>query len=223
MESVLVLRDRLYPRIVQALVGAQVKRVGLVGVVVPAIVGALISLVGAIWSSAWGADAATLAMLAFAQIYPVSVGMCAVAVLSGDSIVELQAATPTGFRAVQTVRAALLLFGGAAGALAMFVPLEALGLVYADRGWVGAVTPVVGAMIMVLVAYTAMAAAESARAASLVVVATWLFFALFWDPNVISLVAQRGAPLLVALALAAGAWKALGVPGFAQSKKGEGR
>lgn len=223
MESVLVLRDRLYPRIVPALVGAQVKRVGLVGVVVPMIVGALIPLVGAIWSSAWGTDAATLAMLAFVQFYAVAVGMCAVTAFTGDPLVEVQAAMPVEFRAVQTVRAVLLLAGGAVGALAMFVPLETLGLVYADRGWIGAVTPVAGAMIMVLVAYAAVAAAESARAASLVVVATWLFFALFWDPNVISLVAQRGAPSLVALALAAGAWKALGVPGFAQSKKGEGR
>lgn len=223
MESVLVHRGRMYPRIVPALVGAQFNRAGVVAVVVPVAVGALIALVGAIWSFAAGVVSAALAMFAISQLYPVSAGMCAVAVLAGDPLVEVQAASPVGFRAAQTVRVALLLVGCAAGALAMFVPLEALGLVYADRGWVGVVTPVVGAMIMVLASFAAVTATGSARTASLVAVALWLFFALFWDPNVVPLAAQRGVPLLAALSFAAGAWRALGVPGFAQSKRREGR
>lgn len=208
---------------VRALAGAQVRRVRAVGIAVPLAAGAAVALVGACWACAAGTVPATMAMLALTQAYPLTVGVCAVSVLSGDPLVELQAASPVEFRTVQTLRAALLLAAGMAGALLMFVPLEALGLVYRDIGWAGAVTPMGGAALMVLAAYVAAALAGSPRNASLAVVATWLFFALVWDPSVPMLALQRGLPLLVLLAADACVWRALSSPEYAWSRLGGAR
>lgn len=216
-------RGRLGGSAIRALVGAQVRRVRALGVVVPLVAGALIAFVGACWAHVAGTASATMAMLAFMQAYPLTVGVCAVAVLAGDPLVEVQAASPVEFRAVQTLRAAVLLAAGAAGAALMFVPLEALGIVYRDIGWAGAFTPVGGAVLMVLTAYAAVALAGSSRNATLLVVAVWLFFALVWDPNVPQLALQRGLPLLVLLAAGAGVWRALGAPEYAWSRLGGAR
>ena len=105
----------------------------------------------------------------------------------------------------------------------MFAPLEALGVVYRDVGWMGLVTPVGGAALMVLAAYVAAALAGSSRNASLAVVAVWLFFALVWDPNVPLLALQRGLPLLALLAAAACVWRALSAPEYAWRKLGGAR
>lgn len=207
----------------RALVGAQLRRVLVVGIVVPLAVGAAIALVGACWAYAAGAEPATMAMIAFTQAYPLTVGVCAVAVLAGDPLVEVQAALPVEFRCVQTLRAGLLLAAGMAGALLMFAPLEVLGLVYRDIGWAGALTPVGGAALMVLAAYVAVTVAGSSRSASLAVVAIWLFFALVWDPNMPMLALQRGLPLAVLLAAGAGVWRALGSPEYAWRKLGGAR
>lgn len=207
----------------RALVAAQARRVLGVGVVVPLAVGVCIAVVGACWTRAAGTSSATMAMLAFTQVYPLTVGVCAVAVFTGDPLVELQGAFPVEFRAVQTLRAAILLAASAVGALAMFAPLEALGIVYRDIGWAGVLTPVGGAALMVLAAYAAAALAGSSRNASLAVVAVWLFFALVWDPNVPLLALQRGVPLLVLLAAAACVWRALGAPEYAWRRLGGAR
>lgn len=204
----------------RALVAAQVRRVRAVGIVLPLAVGAAIALVGACWACAAGVAPATMAMLAFMQAYSLAVGVCAVAVLAGDLLVEVQAASPVEFRCVQTLRAGLLLAAGMAGALLMFAPLEALGIVYRDIGWAGGVTPVGGAALMVLAAYVAVAVAGSSRSASLAVVAIWLFFALVWDPNMPQLALQRGLPLAVLLAAGAGVWRALGSPEYTWRKLG---
>ena len=105
----------------------------------------------------------------------------------------------------------------------MFVPLQALGIVYRDIGWAGALTPVGGAALMVLTAYVAAALTGSSRNASLAVVAVWLFFALVWAPNVPLLALQRGLPLLALLAAAACVWRALGAPEYAWRKLGGAR
>lgn len=207
----------------RALAGAQMRRVRGAGIVVPLATGALIALVGACWACAAGKVPAAMGMLAVSQAYPLAVGVCAATVLTGDPLVEVQTASPTEFRAVQTLRAALLLAAGMAGALLMFAPLEALGLVYRDIGWAGAVTPVGGAALMVLAAFSAAALAGSSRGASLVVVAAWLFFALVWDPNVLQLALQRGLPLLVLLAIGACVWHALGSPEYAWRMIGRAR
>lgn len=215
--------DRLTGSGRRALAGAQVRRVFAAGIVVPLAVGAAVALVGACWAYAAGAEPATMAMIAFTQAYPLTVGVCAVAVLEGDPLVEVQTASPVEFRCVQTLRAGLLLAAGMAGALLMFAPLEAQGLVYGDIGWVGVVTPMGGAVLMVLAAYVAAAVAGSSRNASLAVVATWLFFALVWDPNMPMLALQRGLPLAVLLAAGAGVWRALGSPEYAWRKLGGAR
>lgn len=216
-------KGRSTGRAVRALVAAQARRVRAVGIVAPLVVGTCVAVVGACWASAAGAPSATMAMLALTQVYPLTVGVCAVAVFTGDPLVELQEAFPVEFRAVQTLRAAILLAASAAGALAMFAPLEAFGIMYRDIGWAGALTPVGGAALMVLAAYAAAALAGSSRNASLAVVATWLFFALVWDPNVTMLALQRGVPLLVLLAAAACVWRALGAPEYAWRKLGGAR
>lgn len=214
---------RLTGPAVRALVAAQARRVRAVGVVVPVAAGACIAAAGACWAHAAGASSATMATLALTQVYPLTVGVCAVAVLAGDPLVEVQAASPVEYRAVQTLRAVILLAAGAVGALVMFVPLQALGIVYRDIGWAGALTPVGGAALMVLTAYVAAALTGSSRNASLAVVAVWLFFALVWDPNVPLLALQRGLPLLALLAAAACVWRALGAPEYAWRKLGGAR
>ena len=206
-----------------AFAGAQARRIGFVGIAAPLAAGALIALAGACWLHAAGKESATLAMMVLMQAYPLVVGVCAVSALTGDSLVEVQAALPVEFRAVQTLRAGMVLVGAAAGAFAMYAPLDAMGIVYRDIGWAGAVTPVGGAALMVLVAYAASALAGAAKGATLVAVAAWLFFALIWDPNVAPLVAQRGVPLLVMLAASACVWCALGAPEYAWRKMGGAR
>ena len=116
----------------RALAAAQTWRVRAVGIVVPVAVGACIAAVGACWVLAAGAMAATHAMLAFTQAYPLAVGVCAVAVFTGDPLVEVQAATPAEFRAVQTLRAAVLLVAAVAGGFALFAPLHLAGAIYGD-------------------------------------------------------------------------------------------
>ena len=125
-------------------------------------------------------------MLGIMPLYAAAAGMCAAAVFTGDALVELHASTPTEFRAVQTMRAAVLLVAAAAGGFALFAPLHLAGAIYGDAGWVGALSPAGGAALMVLVAYAA-ALSGSTRATTLVVMLVWLFFALIWDPNTASM------------------------------------
>ena len=206
-----------------ALLDAQARRVRVVGIAVPLATAVLIAIAGSCWALAAGPASAALAMLGIMPLYAAAAGMCAAAVFTGDALVELHASTPTEFRAVQTLRGAIVLAAAAVGALVMFVPLEALGLVYRDIGWAGAITPVGGATLMVLAAYAAAALAGSSRSAALVVVAVWLFFALVWDPNVPQLVLQRGLPLLVLCLLCACVWRALGASEYAWRKLGGAR
>ncbi len=188
----------------RALVGAQLRRVLVVGIVVPLAVGAVIALVGACWAYAAGAEPATMAMIAFTQAYPLTVGVCAVAVLAGDPLVEVQAALPVEFRCVQTLRAGLLLAAGMAGALLMFAPLEVLGLVYRDIGWAGALTPVGGAALMVLAAYVAVTVAGSSRSASL---AWWRFGCSSRSFGIRTCRARPSARAAVARAARGGRWR----------------
>lgn len=205
-----------------ALLGAQVRRVRVVGIAVPLTTAALIALAGSCWALAAGTASASLAMLVLMPLCAAAAGLCAAAVFTGDALVELHASTPAGFRAVQTMRAAVLLVAAAAGGFALFAPLHLLGVVYNDAGWASALSPAGGAVIMVLVAYAA-ALAGSGRSATLVVALVWLFFALIWDPNMAPLALQRGVPLLVLLAVGTCAWHALGSPEYAWKKLGGAR
>ena len=194
-----------------ALLDAQARRVRVVGIAVSC------------WALAAGPASAALAMLGIMPLYAAAAGMCAAAVFTGDALVELHASTPTEFRAVQTLRAAVLLVAAVAGGFALFAPLHLAGAIYGDAGWVGALSPAGGAALMVLVAYAA-ALSGSTRATTLVVMLVWLFFALIWDPNTASMPAlQRGLPLLVLLAVGACAWRALGSPERVWRKLGGAR
>ena len=206
-----------------ALLDAQARRVRVVGIAVPLATAALVAIAGSCWALAAGPASAALAMLGIMPLYAAAAGMCAAAVFTGDSLVELHASTPTEFRAVQTLRAAVLLVAAVAGGFALFAPLHLAGAIYGDAGWVGALSPAGGAALMVLVAYAA-ALSGSTRATTLVVMLVWLFFALIWDPNTASMPAlQRGLPLLVLLAVGACAWRALGSPERVWRKLGGAR
>ena len=196
-----------------ALLDAQARRVRVVGIAVPLATAALVAIAGSCWALAAGPASAALAMLGIMPLYAAAAGMCAAAVFTGDALVELHASTPTEFRAVQTLRAAVLLVA----------PVHLAGAIYGDAGWVGALSPAGGAALMVLVAYAA-ALSGSTRATTLVVMLVWLFFALIWDPNTASMPAlQRGLPLLVLLAVGACAWRALGSPERVWRKLGGAR
>ena len=199
-----------------ALLDAQARRVRVVGIAVPLATAALVAIAGSCWALAAGPASAALAMLGIMPLYAAAAGMCAAAVFTGDALVELHASTPTEFRAVQTLRAAVLLVAAVAGGFALFAPLHLAGAIYGDAGWVGALSPAGGAALMAL--------SGSTRATTLVVMLVWLFFALIWDPNTASMPAlQRGLPLLVLLAVGACAWRALGSPERVWRKLGGAR
>ena len=97
-----------------ALLDAQARRVRVVGIAVPLATAALVAIAGSCWALAAGPASAALAMLGIMPLYAAAAGMCAAAVFTGDALVELHASTPTEFRAVQTLRAAVLLVAYAA-------------------------------------------------------------------------------------------------------------
>ena len=211
--------NRMLPRIAPALAAAQLMRVRSAGVAFPVALGALIALAGAAASAVAGVPWTRVASVAFMPLYSLAVGMGAVALLSGDALVELHGSTPIGVRVVWTTRLALLALAAAAGALVMFAPLHALGVVYGDIGWASALSPVGGAVALALAAYAAVAVLESPRAAAFCVVFAWMALSFFWDPNLAGdLVLQRAVPLALALAAAGGAWLLLGSPERACAK-----
>ena len=127
-----------------ALLDAQARRVRVVGIAVPLATAALVAIAGSCWALAAGPASAALAMLGIMPLYAAAAGMCAAAVFTGDALVELHASTPTEFRAVQTLRAAVLLVAAVAGGFALFAPLHLAGAIYGDAGWVGALSPAGG-------------------------------------------------------------------------------
>lgn len=211
--------NRILPRMAPALAAAQLMRVRSAGVAFPVALGALIALAGAAASAVAGVPWTRVASVAFMPLYSLAVGMGAVALLSGDALVELHGSTPVGVRAAWTMRLVLLALAAAVGALVMFAPLHALGVVYGDIGWASALSPVGGVVTLALAAYAAVAVLESPRAAAFFVVFAWVALSFFWDPNLAGdPVLQRAVPMAVALAVAAGAWLLLGNPERACAK-----
>lgn len=202
--------SRLPLRLLLPLLRAQLHRIGMVAGVIPLVVGLALAAIGAMWLNGAGKMPATVAMTAFAPLYPVVAGMCAVSVFTGDPLIELQSSTPVGFRAVQAARLGAVLAGSALGAFAMFAPLHMLGVYPQDGGWISSLSPVGGAVVLVLLAYAVATASGTARVTTFAVVAAWLFFALVWDPNMVTLGTQRGIPLLVVALASAVAWFLLG-------------
>ena len=130
-----------------ALLDAQARRVRVVGIAVPLATAVLIAIAGSCWALAAGPASAALAMLGIMPLYAAAAGMCAAAVFTGDTLVELHASTPMEFRTVQTMRAAVLLVAAAVGGFALFASLHLAGAIYGDAGWVGALSPAGGAAL----------------------------------------------------------------------------
>ena len=120
-----------------ALLDAQARRVRVVGIAVPLATAVLIAIAGSCWALAAGPASAALAMLGIMPLYAAAAGMCAAAVFTGDTLVELHASTPMEFRTVQTMRAAVLLVAAAVGGFALFASLHLAGAIYGDAGFAG--------------------------------------------------------------------------------------
>lgn len=193
-----------------SLAAAQVRRCGTVALVVPLGMGALVSIAGVALAQFAGRDMASLAMTLIVQLYPVSVGACAVVALGDDPLVELQESMPVGFRTVQLARLAVVLAGGVSGACLLFAALHTAGVFPNDIGWLSIISPVGGAVIVALAAYAAVSLAGSVRTATMAVIAVMIFLTIFWDIQVPNPLDQRQGPLLVALAAAVVAWFAAG-------------
>lgn len=202
--------SRLQPRRALSLAAAQVHRSKAVMLAVPLGTSALVSIAGVVLAHLAGREAASLAMMLIVQLYPISVGACAVVALGDDLLAELQESTFVGFRAVQLARLAVMLAGGVIGACLLFAVLHAFGVFPNDIGWLSALSPVGGAAIVVLVAYTAVSLTGSVRSAIMAVIAVMIFLTLFWDLQVPNPIDQRQGPLLVACTAAAIAWFASG-------------
>lgn len=193
-----------------AAIRAQGRRNGLIVLAGPIIAGGAVALAGWFAAEAWPLAQAMTLVNWLAQVFVIGVGVCAVVALTGDPLAELHESTPTGFRAVQLLRAALVTFCGLIGAALMFFPLHALRVWPRDEGWTSVASPAGAVIIVVVVALLASAFARTASATTIAVVVAWMFLAMLWDPYVLPLLQQRGLPLAVAAALAVAAWYRLG-------------
>lgn len=205
--------ERFYSTIAPALAWAQMRHVCLVAVGIPLVVGLLVGVGGVFLAQLAGEQMAAVVMTLVVQLYPVSVGACAVVALCDDPLVELQESTPVGFRTVQLMRLAAVLAGGIVGACILFAPLHIAGVFPNDAGALSLLNPAGGAVVVALAAYAAASFTGSARTATMAVIAVLLFLTLFWDLQIPDPVAQRQMPLIVACAAAAIAWLASGRPG----------
>lgn len=195
----------------RALLGVQLRRMGVSKVALPLAVGLAIAAVGAMLTTFMGAHWAATLLIVLMPLYTLTVALVAIGLLAGDPLVELQGSTPTSIRSVQTARAVLLALLGAAGGLVMFVPLHLLGVVYGDVGWASAVSPVVGAVVYVLLVYALAATVDNPRSVTFFIMIAWMALTFFWDTNLLRDPAlQRGVPLALVSVMAVGAWLALG-------------
>ncbi|WP_139653028.1 hypothetical protein [Raoultibacter phocaeensis] len=197
---------RLRLKAAAQIIGAQMHRVGFVAVAIPLVVASIIGFGGMLAARLAGAQMAEVVMMLLVQLYPVSVGACAVAALGEDELIELQESMPVGFRTVQLARLGIVVLGGAAGALIVYAPLHAVGIFPNDVGPLSVLTPAGGAVVVTLVAYAAVSVAGSVRTATMAVIAVLVCLTLFWDWQVPDPVTQRQGPLLIAGAAAGISW-----------------
>lgn len=193
-----------------SIVRAQVSRYGMGLLAVPLVGGLIGALAGWFAASTWPSAQAMALVTWLEQIFVICVGVIAAVVLTGDELVELHEASPTSFRTVQSIRAALTVVSGVIGAFVLFVPLHLIDVWPRDQGWITVLSPTGAVIVVVAVAVAVAAFAQAASATTIAVVATWIFLALLWDPYVLVLAVQRGVPLLAAVALIAVAWRRLG-------------
>ena len=192
------------------LIRAQLRRTG-VALAVPLTAGAVGAASGRWAAAAWSPSQAVLLVMGLEQVLVLCSGAALAAALTGDPLVELHESTPTTFRLVQVVRAALVTTSGAVGALVMFAPLHLAGIWPHDEGWVTLVVPVGAVLVLASVALAA-AAGGTASSTVITVISAWLLV-LVWDSYVQPLPMRRGLPLVGAVALAVVAWRRLGDAG----------
>ena len=182
------------------LIMAQLRQTG-VALVVPLTAGAVGAASGRWAAAAWSPSQAVLLVMGLEQVLVLCSGAALAAALTGDPLVELHESTPTTFRLVQVVRAALV----------MFAPLHLAGIWPHDEGWVTLVVPVGAVLVLASVALAA-AAGGTASSTVITVISAWLLV-LVWDSYVQPLPMRRGLPLVGAVALAVVAWRRLGDAG----------
>ena len=190
---------------------AQARRIGPVVLAVPILAGVAVAAVGWYAAGAWPVSQAMTLVNWLAQVFVIAAGVCVAVALTGDPLIELHESTPTGFRAVQLTRAALVTLTGIVGAVLMFVPLHVLRVWPRDEGPVSVFSPAGAVVIVAVVALVAAVFAGTASATTIAVVAAWMFLAMLWDPYVLPLHLQRGLPLIAAAVLVVAVWFRLGI------------
>ncbi len=189
---------------------AQFRRIGAPAAALPLASGVAVAAAGVTMAGSWPVTQTAVAMIWFTAMFPITVGIAAVAALTGDPIIELHESTPTSFRAAQLTRCSLVLAIAVLAALAMFAPLHLRGVWPRDAGWVSALGPVSAAVFIVAVALMAAAFSKSASTTVIAVIAGWMFVALVWEPYVDVLAVRCGVLLALAAGFAAAAARRLG-------------
>lgn len=188
---------------------AQMGRVGSFVLACPVLAGGVVAATGWVAARMWPATLVVVLMMGLQQLFVVTVGVCAVVALTGDPLVELHEATPTGFRQAQFTRAALVALSSLAGAVVMFAPLHRQHLWPRDQGWVTLLGPAGAVLVVTVVAVVAAAYTWTASSTTLCVMAAWMALAMLWDPYVTWLPAQRGLPLAAGCVLLVAGWRRL--------------
>ena len=193
----------------RAAIRSQGRRAGLMVLAGPILAGAVVVLAGWFAADAWPPSQAITLVNWLAQVFVIATGVCAAVALTGDPLIELHESTPTGFRRVQFLRAALVALSGLGGAALMFFPLHALRVWPRDEGWTSVASPAGAVVIVIVVALVAAAFAGTVSTTTIAVVAAWMFLAMLWDPYVLPLPQQRGIPPILSAGLLVVVWHRL--------------
>lgn len=179
---------------------AQVRRIGLVSVVLPFLAASVVAGVGLGAAGAWTVTQTAIVVTWLAQVFTIAVGITAGVALTGDPIIELHEASPSSFRSTQMIRTLIVLGISIVAAVVMFLPLHMRGVWPRDIGLVTVVAPTSAAVFMVALALVASAFSKSASTTAIAVIAGWMFISLVWEPYVDPLVVRGGVLLVLAAA-----------------------
>lgn len=193
-----------------AVVRVQARRMGLPLLSALPLVGVVLAVLGSWGCAVLPPTAVSLLAMVIPQLYVICVGACAAAALTGDALVELHEATPTGWRATQLVRLGLVLAAALVGCGLLLASPELSALWSGESEWsLTLVEPVGPVVVICLVAFVMAATSGSPQATVLAALAAWLVLALLWDPSVEGgLAVKRGIPVgVAALAALGAAWR----------------
>lgn len=162
----------------------EVRRCGAAPLLLPVLAAAAIVLL-AIWvqdsSGRLGDGGVRLTAMAF----PAVAGVAGAAALGRERLVELHATSPTPYPSTVARRVAVLGAVVLVAAAVLVVALEARGLwLHPAHGLMGVVVPAAPAAFLIGLATWSTAVLRSAAAASMVVIAGWMFEIFFWDTYV---------------------------------------